>query len=97
MVKGNNSTKSQIQVPQVAAQSKDMGSESESDDEELSTDRTLDTYKAEPSVSIDICPLQWWSTHSGAHNNLARIAKKYLSTPASNVPVWQSGSQWEKG
>lgn len=43
MVKGNNSTKSQIQVPQVAAQSKDMGSELESNDEELSTDRTLDT------------------------------------------------------
>ncbi len=63
-----------------------MGSESESDDEALSTDKCLERYKAEPYVSIDTCPLQWWSAHSGAHGKLAHIAKRYLATPASAVP-----------
>ena len=61
-----------------------MGSESESDDEALSTDKTLD--RAEPSVSTETCPLQWWSAHTGAHGKLAHIAQKYLATPASTVP-----------
>ena len=34
-----------------------MGSESESDNEALSTYKTLGRYKAEPCVSIDTCPL----------------------------------------
>lgn len=63
-----------------------MGSESESDDEALSTDKCLERYKAEPYVSIDTCPLQWWSAHSGAHGKLAHMAKRYLATPASTVP-----------
>ena len=60
--------------------------ESESDDEAPSTDRTLDRYRAEPSVSIEACPLQWWSGHKGAHAKLAHIAQRYLATPASTVP-----------
>lgn len=43
-----------------------MGSESESDDKVLTTDKSLERYKAEPCVSIDICPLQWWSSQAGA-------------------------------
>ena len=60
--------------------------ESESDDEAPSTDKTLDRYRAEPSVSIEACPLQWWSAHKGAHAKLAPIAQRYLATPASTVP-----------
>lgn len=63
-----------------------MGSESESGDEALSTDKSLERYKAEPCVSIDTCPPQWWSSHAGAHGNLVHIAKRYLTTPASTVP-----------
>ncbi|KAI7800451.1 uncharacterized protein LOC130564312 [Triplophysa rosa] len=63
-----------------------MGSESESDDEALFTDTCLERYKAEPCISIDTCPLQWWSAHSGSHGKLAHIAKRYLATPASTVP-----------
>lgn len=60
--------------------------ESESDDEALSTDKTVDRYKAEPSVGIEACSLQWWAAHTGAHGKLARIAQRYLATPASTVP-----------
>jgi len=34
----------------------------ESDDEAPSTDKNLDSCRAEPSVSIEACPLQCWST-----------------------------------
>ena len=63
-----------------------VGSESESEDEEVGTENTLERYKAEPCVSIDTCPLEWWSAHSGAYNKLAHVAQKYLGAPASTVP-----------
>jgi len=43
-------------------------------------------YKAETSVSIYACPLQWWSAHKGGHTKMAHIAQRYLATPASTVP-----------
>lgn len=59
-----------------------MDSESDSYDEALSRDKTLDRYRAEPSVSIEACPLQWWSAHAGAHGKLVHIAQRYFATPA---------------
>jgi len=43
------------------------------DDEAPSTDKTLDRYRAELSISIEACPLQWWSAHKSAHAKLAHI------------------------
>jgi len=56
------------------------------DDEALSTEKTLDRYRAEPSVSIDACQPQWCLAHKGALAKLAHIAQRYLATPASTVP-----------
>lgn len=62
-----------------------MGSDSESD-EEVQPDRDIHRYRAEPSISMEDCPMQWWAAHSGAHDKLALLARKYLATPASTVP-----------
>ena len=56
-----------------------LGSESESDEDANFNDKTLATYRAEPSVSIDTCSLQWWSAHTGADG---RLAQNYLAGPA---------------
>ncbi|XP_070781210.1 uncharacterized protein [Enoplosus armatus] len=34
----------------------------------------------------NLCSLQWWSAHTGAHGKLAHIAQRYLATPASAGP-----------
>ncbi|XP_039519490.1 E3 SUMO-protein ligase ZBED1-like [Pimephales promelas] len=60
-------------------------SDSDSDDED-SIDKCLKRYKSEPKINMDQCPLQWWSSREGAHVLMARIARKYLSTPATTVP-----------
>ncbi len=39
----------------------------------------------EPSVSIQACPLQCWSAHTGPQSKLAHIAQRYLATPSSTV------------
>ncbi|KAL3048837.1 hypothetical protein OYC64_008341 [Pagothenia borchgrevinki] len=62
-----------------------MGSDSESE-EEVQPDRAIHRYRAEPTTSMEDCPLQWWSSHAGAHDKLAPLARKYLATPASTVP-----------
>ncbi|XP_051810923.1 zinc finger BED domain-containing protein 4-like [Acanthochromis polyacanthus] len=62
-----------------------MGSDSESD-EELLPDRLMHLYRAEPTISIENCPLEWWSAHWRAHEKLALLACKYLTTLATTVP-----------
>ncbi|KAF0046375.1 hypothetical protein F2P81_000008 [Scophthalmus maximus] len=62
-----------------------LGSDSDSD-EEVQPGRDIHRYRAEPSISMEDCPLQWWSAHSGAHDKLALLARKYRATPASTVP-----------
>uniref|UniRef100_A0A8C4DLB3 Zinc finger BED domain-containing protein 1 n=1 Tax=Dicentrarchus labrax TaxID=13489 RepID=A0A8C4DLB3_DICLA len=52
-----------------------MGSDSESD-EEVQPDRDIHRYRAQPSITA----------HSGAHDRLALLARKYLATLASTVP-----------
>nr|XP_047125130.1 E3 SUMO-protein ligase ZBED1-like [Hydra vulgaris] len=61
-------------------------SESDSEQEEDSIENGVRRYKAEPTISTEACPLQWWSKHAGSHNRLASIAQKYLATPATSVP-----------
>ncbi|KAJ8006715.1 hypothetical protein DPEC_G00110090 [Dallia pectoralis] len=41
-----------------------MGSDS---DEETPEDNTVERYKVEPSVSLDQCPLKWWSEHTAVY------------------------------
>lgn len=62
-----------------------MGSDSESDDE-TPADNAVERYKAEPSASLDQCPLKWWSEHTVVYGKMAPIARKYLGTPATTVP-----------
>nr|XP_047126356.1 E3 SUMO-protein ligase ZBED1-like [Hydra vulgaris] len=61
-------------------------SESDSEQEKDSIENNVRRYKAEPTISTEACPLQWWSKHAGSHNRLASIAQKYLATPATSVP-----------
>lgn len=61
-----------------------MGSDSESEDEEVQP--AIQRYRAEPTINLEHCPLRWWASHSGAHEKLASLAHKYLATPANTVP-----------
>lgn len=54
---------------------------SDSDSDEDKESGVLHRYRAEPSISMDECPLEWWSTHAGAYGKLSSLA-----TPASSVP-----------
>ncbi|XP_034085994.1 zinc finger BED domain-containing protein 4-like isoform X2 [Gymnodraco acuticeps] len=62
-----------------------FNSDSESEDEE-GPNGALGRYRAEPTISETDCPLQWWSTHEGAHPQLSALARKYLGSPATSVP-----------
>ncbi|XP_061589594.1 E3 SUMO-protein ligase ZBED1-like [Cololabis saira] len=60
---------------------------SDSDEEgDPASDMSVDRYRGEPSISIEDCPLKWWSGHAGAYPSLAPLAQKYLATPATTVP-----------
>ena len=63
-----------------------LAHESSSDEEEDSIEQCLERYKAEPLAGEDDCPQKWWSTYEGAHSDMARLARKYLATPATSVP-----------
>uniref|UniRef100_A0AAV2KPT1 Alpha-type protein kinase domain-containing protein n=1 Tax=Knipowitschia caucasica TaxID=637954 RepID=A0AAV2KPT1_KNICA len=51
-------------------------SESEDEDEE-GPNGALTRYRAEPTIIETGCPLQWWSTHEGAHPQLSALARNY--------------------
>ena len=63
-----------------------LAHKSSSDEEEDSIEQCLEHYKAEPLAGMDDCPQEWWSTHEGAHSEMACLARKYLATPATSVP-----------
>uniref|UniRef100_A0A3B3Q6P6 HAT C-terminal dimerisation domain-containing protein n=1 Tax=Paramormyrops kingsleyae TaxID=1676925 RepID=A0A3B3Q6P6_9TELE len=62
-----------------------LGSDSDSEEENHHSN-ALHHYRAEPSIAMDQCPLEWWSAHAGAHVTLSSLARKYLATPATTVP-----------
>lgn len=62
-----------------------LAHESSSEGEEDSVDQCQERYRAEPLAGLDDCP-QEWSTHQGSHSDMARLAHKYLATPATSVP-----------
>lgn len=59
-------------------------SDSEKDDDGIET--CVHRYRAEPTISSDSCPLEWWSKHGHSHSLLAPHARKYLGTPSTSVP-----------
>lgn len=62
-------------------------SSSDSDsEEEKAPPGPLDLYKAQPSIGMNECPLEWWATRAGAYGQLSPLARKYLATPATSVP-----------
>ncbi len=61
-------------------------SESDSEQEEDSIENSVRRYRAEPTISSESCPLEWWSKHAGSHSRLDSYAQKYLATPATSVP-----------
>ncbi|CAG6022948.1 unnamed protein product [Menidia menidia] len=63
-----------------------FASDTDSDDDMVEPSRALNHYKAEPTIGMEECPLQWWKTHAGAHQQLSVLARKYLAAPASSVP-----------
>ncbi|XP_076864022.1 E3 SUMO-protein ligase ZBED1-like [Brachyhypopomus gauderio] len=63
-----------------------LTSDTDSDDDVIGLSRALNRYKAEPSICMEACPLQWWSTHAGAHQELSVLACKYPASPATSVP-----------
>ncbi|XP_031165323.1 zinc finger BED domain-containing protein 1-like [Sander lucioperca] len=63
-----------------------FASDTDSDNDTVEPSRALNRYKAEPSISMEECPLQWWTTHAGAHQQLSVLARKYLAALASSVP-----------
>uniref|UniRef100_A0AAQ5X7Z0 HAT C-terminal dimerisation domain-containing protein n=2 Tax=Amphiprion ocellaris TaxID=80972 RepID=A0AAQ5X7Z0_AMPOC len=62
-----------------------LGSDSDSEEGGMESGE-LRCYRAEPSISIDDCPLQWWYAHSGAYEQLPVLACKYPASPATSVP-----------
>ncbi|KAK0153914.1 Zinc finger BED domain-containing protein 1 [Merluccius polli] len=62
-----------------------LGSDSDSEEEGMESGE-LQRYRAEPSISLDDCPLRWWHAHSGAYEKLSALACKYLATPATSAP-----------
>uniref|UniRef100_A0AAV2M0Y7 Uncharacterized protein n=1 Tax=Knipowitschia caucasica TaxID=637954 RepID=A0AAV2M0Y7_KNICA len=50
-------------------------SELEDEDEE-GPNGALTRYRAESTISETDCPLQWWSTHEGAHPQLSSLTRK---------------------
>lgn len=59
---------------------------SSSDEGEDCTEQCLERYKAEPLIGLEDSPQEWWSTHEASHSEMARLARKYLATPAPSVP-----------
>lgn len=46
----------------------------------------IQSYLQESESSIHTNPLNWWRNNSNRYPNISKIAKKYLSTPATSVP-----------
>lgn len=57
--------------------------------EELSregVEREIGMYRREASILLTSCPLKWWKENCFQYPLLSRLAKAYLSIPATSVP-----------
>lgn len=46
-------------------------------------------YKSEPTISLDLNPLEWWSGRECVFHNLCKVAIKYMCITATSVPSEQ--------
>lgn len=46
----------------------------------------LERFLMLPAVHVDSDPLLWWKTHEQSYLTLSKVAKRYLSIPATSVP-----------
>lgn len=65
-------------------QKKNVPSSSLSEADKIRTE--LETYLLTPEISEDADPLQWWKKHEDNFPRLSKLAKKYLSIPATSAP-----------
>ncbi|KAL7868435.1 hypothetical protein SRHO_G00098190 [Serrasalmus rhombeus] len=56
-----------------------VASESESDEDEACIEKYLERYRAEPVISMEDYPLEWWSKHAGSHPKLACLARSKIT------------------
>ncbi|XP_053888420.1 uncharacterized protein LOC128839433 isoform X2 [Malaclemys terrapin pileata] len=63
-----------------------VASDSDDENEHALVHSALDSYQAEPVISMDACPLEWCFKHERTYDSLAHLARKYLATPATKVP-----------
>ncbi|XP_074819982.1 arf-GAP domain and FG repeat-containing protein 1 isoform X6 [Natator depressus] len=61
-------------------------SDSDDENEHASVCSALDSYRSEPIISMDACPLEWWLKHEGTYDSSAHLARKYLAMLATTVP-----------
>jgi len=45
----------------------------------------ISLYTSAPPVDHSSCPLAWWATNAANYPNVARLARKLLSVPATSV------------
>lgn len=50
------------------------------------TDSEVSSYKREPAIATNLCPLTWWSKNCDRYPTLALIARQFLCVPATSVP-----------
>ena len=46
----------------------------------------LRSFWSEPSLEVDLCPLDWWRKNDSCFPIVAQLAKRYLCVPATLVP-----------
>lgn len=63
--------------------------ESDSEPADDSIETSVHRYRAEPTMSSDSCPLEWWSKHAHSHRMPGPHARKYFGTPSTSVPCEQ--------
>ena len=61
------------------------GSGEAHEDEFVKVTKEFDSYLSLPLQNRTSDPLQWWPDHAGAMPYIARLARKFLATPASSV------------
>ncbi|KAM3842884.1 E3 SUMO-protein ligase ZBED1-like [Diretmus argenteus] len=65
-------------------QKKNVPFSSLSEEDKIKTE--LQTYLLTPEIREDADPLQWWKKHQYSFPRLSKLAKKYLSIPATSAP-----------
>ncbi|XP_043360501.1 protein SGT1 homolog isoform X1 [Dermochelys coriacea] len=63
-----------------------MASDSDDESEHALVRSALDHYRAEPVISMDAYPLEWWLKHEGTYESLVPLACKYLAMLVTKEP-----------